>query len=253
MKKIILSISLLFGLTLLAQKSTKQPESTPVSFQKGVFKQALTYSDASTAINSLHNIIALEGSTSTYKDSLAILYYKIGNYASSYLISKELLQTKPEDLQLLEIEANSLQNLGSGKEATEVFENLFAKTKNMYHGYQLANLQYSIKRLAEAKVTVEKALACEPIEKATLRTPIDKTNTQDVPLKAVVYNLKGMINFDLKDNESAKKAFEESLKIMPEYVVAKENLSYLEKETSTPDATTKTTATKTPTTAKDKK
>jgi len=140
MKKIILTISLLFGLTMLAQKTTKQTESTSISFQKGILKQALIYADAPTAIANLHNIIALEGVNSTYKDTLAIVYYKTGNYVSSHIVAKELLQSKPENLQLLEIEANSLQNLGAGKEATEVFENLFAKTKNMYHGYQLANL-----------------------------------------------------------------------------------------------------------------
>jgi len=63
--------------------------------------------------------------------------------------------------------------------------------------------------------------------------PLDKNNNQDVPLKAVVFNLLGMVSFDLKDSQEAKKAFGESLKIMPEFNVAKENITFLEKGTTT--------------------
>lgn len=109
------------------------------------------------------------------------------------------------------------------KEAIEAYEVLFAKTNNMAHGYELGNLQYSIKRLDEAKATLSKAATCPEIEKATVTFPIDKTKNQQVPLLAAVNNLKGVVSFELKENTEAQEAFEAALKIMPEFAVATQN------------------------------
>ncbi|WP_335973292.1 tetratricopeptide repeat protein [Gaetbulibacter jejuensis] len=190
---------------------------------KKIVTQALSYNDAQTAINSMHYIIALEGANSTYKDSLAITYYRTGNYVSSHLLVKELLTSKPDNTQLLEMNAVSLQSLGATKDAIAAYEILFSKTKNMVHGYQLAMLQYRIKRLAEAQATIVQTLQCEDVENAYLQFSIDKNQNQNVPLKVAAYNLQGLIAFELKDNAAAKQAFDKALEIMPEFTVATQN------------------------------
>ncbi|MBB3123363.1 tetratricopeptide (TPR) repeat protein [Mesoflavibacter sabulilitoris] len=224
MKHLALIIALLISHGMFSQKLTQEDLTTiELSKHKKIVKQALTYNDAQTAINSMHSIVALEGEKSTYKDSLAITYYNIGNYVSSHLLAKELLKEKSENIQLLEINAVSLQNLGATKDAIEAYEILFSKTKNMAHGYQLAMLQYGIKRLTEAQNTVLQALQCDDIENAYIQFAIDKTKNQNVPLKAAAYNLQGLIAFELKDNTTAKQAFDEALKIMPEFALATQN------------------------------
>jgi tetratricopeptide (TPR) repeat protein len=196
-------------------------------YDKIVYKNALKYNDAYTAINSIHAIIAKEGENSVYKDTLAILYYKTNNFASSYLVSEELLTKKANDLTLLEINAVSLQNLGDNKKAITVYEKLFGLSKNQYHGYQLAMLQKNLKRLAEAQNTIEQTILCEDLKEAQLQMSAGKDQVQNVPLKAALYNLKGLIAFELKDNETATKAFEEALVIFPEFALAKQNLGTL--------------------------
>lgn len=224
MKKIFFLVALCSVQTITAQKLTPEAlKETTITNHKAIVKQALTYNDAQTAINSMHNIIALEGATSTYKDSLAITYFNVSNYVSSHLLAKELLTTKPQDLQLLEINAVSLQNLNATKEAITAYETLFAKTKSMAHGYQLAMLQFSIKRLAEAQANIAQTLQCEPIEKTYLQFAVDKNQNQNVPLTAAAYNLQGLIAFELKDNAAASNAFNEALKIMPEFALATQN------------------------------
>jgi tetratricopeptide (TPR) repeat protein len=216
--------TLLLCCTVNAQKLTPELlKNQDLSNHKQILKQALTYSDAAVAINSMHHIIALEGANSTYKDSLAIVYYRSGNYMSSHLLAKELLEKKPDDIQLLEIDATSLQQLGAAKEAITVYETLFAKTQNMGHGYQLAFLQFNLKRFGEAKATIDKTLQCKEIDKAYMQFPIDKTQNQNVPLKAAAYNLQGLIAYELKDNATASRAFGEALKIMPEFTTATQN------------------------------
>ena len=224
MKHFTLLVVLLIAQGMFSQKITKDDlANIELSNHKKIVTQALTYNDAQTAISSMHYIVALEGEKSTYKDSLAITYFNIGNYVSSHLLAKELLEDKNENIQLLEINAVSLQNLGATKDAIEAYETLFSKTKNMAHGYQLAMLQYGIKRLAEAQATIEQTIQTEDIEKAYIQFAIDKTKNQNVPLKAAAYNLQGLIAFELKDNASAKQAFDQALKIMPEFALATQN------------------------------
>ena len=222
--KLILMTLLLVGIQVKAQKLTKKTlnEYQLVTYKKTI-KQALKYNDVQTAINNIHKIIVLEGENSTYKDSLAIVYYQSGNFMSSHLLSKELLQSKPKNKQLLEINAISLQKLNAVKEAIEAYEKLFFETNNMIHGYQLANLQYGIKRLTEAKLTIDKTLKSNVIEKAFIQFPIDKKQNQNVPLKAAAYNLQGLIAFELKEYTQANTSFEDALKIMPKFALATQN------------------------------
>lgn len=212
-----------------AQKQSKTP-SAGVTLPLKILKQAKAYGDGVTALNALHQIIAAEGEESTYKDTLAVTYFKMNNPLSAHLVAKELLEKKSNDLVLLEINALSLQQINATKEAIDAFEKLFALSKNKYHGYQLATLQYSIKRLAEAQATINQTLTCEDLKDFALQFNIDKNQTQKVALNAAVFNMKGLITYDLKDKITAKTAFEEALKISPEFELAKQNKAALDIE-----------------------
>lgn len=143
------------------------------------------------------------------------------------MLAKELLVAKPKNLQLLEINAVSLQNLNATKEAIDAYEILFANTNNMVHGYQLAMLQNGIKRFAEAQATIAKTVQCKEVENAMVQMPVDKEKNQNVPLKAAAYNLQDLIAYGLKDNATASTAFNEALKIMPEFALATQNANAL--------------------------
>lgn len=222
--KIILIAIFLASLNISAQRMTKK---TLIEYELNNYKkkiqQALKYNDAETAINNIHNIIVIEGNKSSYKDSLAVVYYQSGNFMSSHLVSKELLKSKPKNKQLLEINAVSLQKLNAIKEAIDAYEKLFIETNNMYHGYQLANLQFSLKRLAEAKITINRTTECKNIEKAYVQFPIDKNEKQNVPLKAAAFNLQGLIAFELKEYQIANASFKNALEIMPKFALATQN------------------------------
>ena len=229
MKQILILVVFIFTIQVtIGQKLTvKKLKQIELNSHKKIVTQALTYNDALTAINSMHHIIVLEGINSTYKDSLAITYFNARNYVSSYLLAKELLVSKPNSLQLLEISAVSLQSLNQTKEAITAYEKLFAQANNMAHGYQLANLQFGIKRMSEAQETIIRTLQCKEIEGAFAQFPVDKTKNQNVPLKAGAYHLLGLISYELKDNATANEAFNEALKIEPKFALATQNLNAL--------------------------
>jgi tetratricopeptide (TPR) repeat protein len=228
-KKVTIYSFLLISTLCIAQIKPKST-SEYIKISLSIFKQAKEYSDGATMITALHQIIAAEGPNSTYKDTLAITYYKMNNPLSCHLVTKELLEKKSSNLLLLELEAMSLQQLNHKKEAITAFEKLFSLSKNKYHGYQLALLQQGLKRLAEAQLTINQTIACEDIKAAELDFPVDKNNTQKVLLNAAIMNLKGLIAYELKDTAAAKKAFEEAVKISPDFVLAKQNAEALEVE-----------------------
>ncbi|OYU83508.1 MAG: hypothetical protein CFE24_10910 [Flavobacterium sp. BFFFF2] len=231
--KIILALFLLSSAITLAQVKTKKSTDHEKEALT-ILKQAQTYADGGTMITALHQIIAEEGVNSTYKDSLAVTYYKMNNYISCHLVAKELLEKKPNNVVLLELEAMSLKQLNAKKEAIDAFEKLFALSKNKFHGYQLAVLQQSIKRLAEAQATINQVLACEDIKGFDLEFPKDQNQSQKIALNAAIQNLKGLIAYELKDITTAKTAFQEALNISPDFALAKQNVAALELEISKP-------------------
>lgn len=229
MKKQLTTLIILLSLTsVFAQKKgTKTPE-PKADLNLAIYKNALKYNDFQTAVYAAQSIVATEGENSTFKDSLAILYYNTNNAVSCHLMCKELLVKKPTDQTLLELNAVCLTKIGSALDAIGAYEALFAVSKNRYHGYKLAQLQFEIKRLAEAMVTINNCLTKTEELKATIAFSKSKDETQEVPLNAAIQNLKGLVSYELKDSPSAIKCFDEALKLYPEFETAKANKASIE-------------------------
>ena len=87
------------------------------------------YGDNAVAAASMYAIINIEGPQSTYKDSLAYMYFNDAKYISSFLVTNDILKYKPDNLELLEINAISVENMGALEKAVEVYSNLLSKTK----------------------------------------------------------------------------------------------------------------------------
>ena len=220
----------LFTISIMNGQVNTELKEKMVDLDKTLYQNALKYNDFVTAINSVHKIIAKEGTTSTYKDSLAVLYFKSNNYESSYLVTNELLIKKPQDIKLLEINMLSAKNLGDTKYAIAGFKKLFTLSNNPYHGYELANLQLKLKLLTDAQITIEKAIKCKELKDFSLPFPNEEEeNTQKVPLKSALLYLKGLIYFELKNIDVTKKAYEEALLVFPEFVMAQQNRKALDK------------------------
>lgn len=230
MKKIIVTALVLASVQgIYAQKNAKQTATiNPNEQHLKVYANALKYGDVQSAIYATQNIIANEGENSSFKDSLALLYYNSNNALSCHLLCEELLKSKPADVTLLELNATSLKSLGATKDAIEAYEKLFAVSQNRYHGYELAQLQFGISRLAEAIVTINQAMERTKELEAKITFNIDKNQSQQVPLNAALLNLKGLVTYELKDEKTAASLFDDALKIMPEFEAAKQNKKAIE-------------------------
>lgn len=223
MKKIIfVSLAFILSANCLAQGIKAKPAAS-INQNIKVFKQAVASSDLATAITALSYYIADQGANSVYEDTLAMLYLQQNSYVQCYYWADKRLKGKPEDLTLMEMKAICLDKLNQPKEAIELYEKLYAKTKSPYHAYTLMELQYGIKRLAECLATsasTEK-LEFKPDFTMTYNAGEQMGRTY---LKAGIYNITGLALYDLDRKAESKLYFEKALALDSNFVLAKQNL-----------------------------
>ena len=224
MKKLVYICALILTTTAIAQSSNS------LTFEKQKLKQALAYGDKLVAANSMFSIISLEGPQSTYKDSLAYLYFNARNYVSCFLVTNDILKNKPNNIELLEMQAVSLESMGALEKASESFKTLLTITNNNYHAYKLAGLQLAMKKFDLAYASVKKANQLPDDGTVEITFQVNKNYNQNVKLKAAIAYLEGIIAQNLDKNNEAKLSFEAAVKIFPDFVLAKSKLETLSTE-----------------------
>lgn len=222
MKNLLYIFSFVLTATAIAQTTST------LEFEQQKLKQALAYGDKAVAVTTMYNIIAIEGSQSTYKDSLAYLYFDGRNYISCFLVTNDILKNNPDNLELLEMKAISLESMGALDKASETYNELLSKTNSNYHAYKLANLHLSMKKFDEAYATVKKADQLPDAGTVKVTLQVNKNYNQNVDLKVAIAYLEGIIALNLKKNNEAKICFERAVQLFPDFVLAKSKLTTLE-------------------------
>jgi len=211
------------GFSMLAQSGNAEEIKT----EKEIIRNAKAMGDASVATYSMYKLIALEGDNSTYKDSLAFIYYSSRKYGSCFLMCNEVLERDPKNEPILEIKAISLESLGAIDKSLESYAELFVLSNNNYHGYTLAKLQLAMKQYTEAYATIKKVEGLNDSGNYKVTFNINQNHTQQVELLAAIPYLKGLIEQALEKPTDAKLSYNKALKIQPDFVLAKEKLDLL--------------------------
>lgn len=213
---------------LIAFNSFSQGSNTEaIKTEKEVIRNAKAMGDPSVATYSMYKLIALEGANSTYKDSLAYIYFSSRKYGSCFLMANEVLKRDPKNQAILELKAISLESLGAIDKAMESYGELFALSNNNYHGYSLAKLQLAMKKNEEAYATIKKVASLNDSGNYKVTFTINQNHTQQVELLAAIPYLQGLIEEQLEKPAEAKLSYEKALKIQSDFVLAKEKLEIL--------------------------
>jgi tetratricopeptide (TPR) repeat protein len=222
MKNLLYIFAFVLTTTAIAQTTNT------LEFEQQRLKQALNYGDKAVAATSMYNIIALEGPQSSYKDSLAYLYFNARNHVSCFLVVNDILKSKPDNIELLEMKAISLESMGVNEKASEAYNDLLLKTSNNYYAYKLAGLQLALNKFDEALVSVKKADELPDAGTIKVTFQVNKNYNQNVDLKAAIAYLEGIISLNLEKNKEAKTSFERAVKLFPDFVLAKSKLTTLD-------------------------
>ncbi|MBC7389128.1 MAG: tetratricopeptide repeat protein [Opitutaceae bacterium] len=211
-------------------KSTISPKDTATyRMERDVYFNALKYSDLNVAKGAIFKMMAINPLDKSLKDSLLFIYFNAGSFGQCILLSRELLAENPSRNNILEIKAIAEQNLGLVKDALVSYEKLFSESKNLFHQYQIAVLQYQLKRYGECNQNISDIIKDDKSlsEKVNINTGQEN---QKVILKAAAYNIRGVMQLEGKRDEEAKADFKEALKIQPDFALALNNIQLVEKK-----------------------
>ena len=252
MKNIVLLIAVIFGIWIGVDAQNKNgktpPVNSPTSTQEVkngqaepakpitnilgdhyVKKYAIAsrWSDYDVAKDALYDLITEYSGNDSLIFALALFYYENQKYPSCALVCKDLLARNPKNPSALELSGISYENLNIKDRALQNFESLFLLTNNNSTLYKMAALQFELKRYQEAMTNADILLTKPEVETMKVVFNDTETKTKEYALKAALFNLKGMVFKAQADNVSAKKFFEEALKVEPEFPAAKLNLAAL--------------------------
>lgn len=213
--------------TFVLASSAIAQNSTTIAFEKQKLNQAKAYNDDTVITATIYNIIALEGPSSTYKDTLAYRYFSSRKFVSCFLVTNDLLKSKPDNLDLLEMNAASLESMGALDKAHEVYVNLLSKKNDNYHGYKLAGIEFRMNKNEEAYATIKKAATLKEVGEIQITFQVNQNFNQNIDLKAAISYLEGLIAESLNKQAEAKIAYEKAIVLSPEFMLAKSKLELL--------------------------
>ena len=228
---IVLITSLSVG--VFAQKKGSSTTTSSSGFEKSMFdlkKDAYEYAlqnyDNGSAIVHLQDIIAL-GHTN-YEDTLALVYHYSGQTVNAMVLSEKLIENKADDPVLMEIIASSRRSLGDSKTALEKYEKLYSLKQDVAYAYEIATIQYELKRMAECIQTINAIIANPASEQEKTVMNYGQGATQEISFKAAALNIAGVVYLELNKPTEAEQALNAALQLEPDFALAKNNLAVLQ-------------------------
>jgi tetratricopeptide (TPR) repeat protein len=131
------------------------PTAEQIKLQKSVYKSAMDNGDLNTATNAVYQLTELEPKKA-WKDTLLGIYFGRGAYVQTVLLGEKLQEGREGDTTLTEYLAFSKEALGMYEESLEAYQKLYDSTKKLNHLYQIASLQFNLRRYNECVSSLNK-------------------------------------------------------------------------------------------------
>lgn len=193
-----------------------------------VYAQALQYGDFPTAITALHYELQANPANTSLRDSLASLYFASGGYPQAITVAKQVLETDANNQKMLELVAIGFQALGMARESLEYYEKLYGQSREVFHLYQIAVLQYQMQRFGECGASLQAIVNDSRSREEKIVINVNQQTRQEVPLASAALNVLGVLAMEQRDNAKARQYFQQALQLYPDFALAKGNLEQLD-------------------------
>ena len=200
-------------------------QSTEFDIQKSIYEKAKSYNDPNVAITALYNMVALQPDNLLLKDSLMREYLSLSQWAPTYMISREIMASQPNNNFALEVSCVALQNLGLKQEALNEYESLYLRTDRVDVLYTISFLQFELKNLNESLTNLNILLENEQTEEMLVSVNKNQNERQEVSMRAQLNYLKGLVFLEQGKNDLAKQSFNSAIELSPEFNNAIEKLN----------------------------
>jgi tetratricopeptide (TPR) repeat protein len=221
-KGILLTITLTF---LVFNFSSVAQNEDAIKRAKAKYNASIRFNDFQVAKNAVYDLMVLEPNNHSYLDSLAYIYFEFNQYASAALVSREALKRNPNNQLVLQIGAKSLDQLGALDQSLKMYQKLYTVSDDAYVLYEVIQKQYALKKYDDAMINTELLLGKNIVNGSNVYAKDKDGNEIEVPFKAVILNMQGLIARGKGDEESAKKYFNSALNLAPKYALPQENLN----------------------------
>lgn len=222
-------LGLLLLIMSVSQMSFSQQQvrrdTTAIKHHLNTYFLGVRYNDMNVAKNSLYNLLVVDPTGLQYLDSLALIYFDQQQFASSLLVTRDILSFNPNNALALEVNAISNERLGIKEKAADAYESLFLKTEDLNALYKMAFLRYEMKRFAEAMVATDQLIEHKLADEATVVISNGANAQLEITLKTSALHLKGLLYKEQDKKAEAAKYFQEALNLAPEFQAAKNNLN----------------------------
>ena len=202
-------------------------QSIEFDVQKSIYEKAKSYNDPNVAITALYNMVALQPDNLLLKDSLMREYLSLSQWAPTYMISREIMASQPNNNFALEVSCVALQNLGLKQEALNEYESLYLRTDRVDVLYTISFLQFELKNLNESLTNLNILLENEQTEEMMVSVNKNQNERQEVSMRAQLNYLKGLVFLEQGKNDLAKESFNSAIELSPEFNNAIEKLNSL--------------------------
>lgn len=202
-------------------------QSDNFEIQKSIYEKAKSYNDPNVAISALYNMVAIQPNNVFLKDSLMREYITLSQWAPSYMISREILELQPNNNFALEVSCVALRNLGLKQEALNEFESLYLRTDRIDILYTISQLQFELGDFNQSLNNLDILLKNDETNEMVVSVSKGENDRQEVPIRAQLNYLKGLVYIEKGENNLAKDSFTNALNISPDFQNALDRLSSL--------------------------
>jgi tetratricopeptide (TPR) repeat protein len=201
----------------------KSDENSKTAEYQQLYERSMKIKDLQTAITAIQ-LILLEDSSSTLRDSLPELYGAVNNLDACMATNEEALKRNPNSEKYKNIKVLCLQQIGDLDGQFTLLKDLFETTDKPQYLAQIAAIQIATDNLKDANETIDLMMTKYAKSTDSLEVFVDERRKQMVPVIAAAWNMKGYIYMQQKNISKAKDAFFAALEIYPDFVMPKNNL-----------------------------
>lgn len=219
-------ILVLSSSVLMAQggKPISKPAETIV--HERVYRMAIQRGDYSSASTALLYWMDARRDRKDLLDTLALLYVNLNLIPQAAAVAEERLAQDGSNMPLRELLAQCYERLGRFDEARKEYSTLFDKLKKSLFLYKIATLYYFTRQEAECIKALEQIerLPSAGSETVVLTYENPEDGQQTLPVLAAALNMRGAMELEKGQTDSAVRYFEQALSVNPDFIMARKNL-----------------------------
>lgn len=197
-----------------------------INAEWAVYRTSVAHQDYASAAVALNRISSLEKYNADALDSLSILYGKAGRYESALAVGTKALSVRESD-EVMRVVANANKSLGNHDMALEYYKKLLEKTPGKFdYLYDMAFCHINLSQGQEAVGYLQQIIS-NPSSATAVMREFYQNGSQLVPYRAVAFNMLGFLQTQNGQDQDALNSYKTSLRIFPDYELAKNNLRIL--------------------------